>query len=792
MKKAFSFLLLLQLYFFATFGQKINKDGFSVTCNNITTNVIFIDDNVARVYKHPAASVKKVESRVVRISASYSGKIVVSNRGGNTSAASKSLKIIFNRSTNALEFHSLARGVLAAELPFSTSFVDADNDGASSYTISQGFRFDGKEGIYGFGQHQNGKFNQRHQSLLLRQRNMTIAIPFFQSSKGYGIYWDNYSLTNYKPDAKGGVLTSEIGDCIDYYFIAGTNADEVIKSYRNLTGNVPMLPLWSFGYIQSKERYRSQYELVDVVKKYRQLQIPLDAVIQDWQYWGADQLNWNAVDFLNKEFPDPIAAIDSIHQMNAKLMISVWPSFGSKTAIYKEFSDNDMLLDFPTYPVNDSIKVYDAFHPAAKKIYWNYMNKNLFAKGIDGWWLDATEPVQKEVLKNTNAAGTHELSFKDQLQSISNVKTFAGSFKSIGNLFPFETVRAVYNGQRNTFSDKRVFILTRSAFAGQQQTGNVLWSGDIEGNWDLLKKQIPAALNLSLSGTPYWNADIGGFYSREYPGGLKNVRYKELYLRWLQFATFTAMMRSHGTNSAREIYQLGKSGDIAFNVAEKYIRLRYQLQPYIYSASWSISSKGASLMRPLIIDYPADKKLLDHGVSYMFGESVLVQPVTDSIFSHEHKEIDSINAVAVETYLPKGEWFDFWTGKAISGGSTNWQNLTISQMPVYIKAGSIMPIAAVPQYSSIQNFKSLTIKIYPGKNATYLLYEDEGDNYNYEKKEYSLIKFQWNDKVRMLTIDAREGNFSGMLTDRDFKLVVVGTNSVREVQYNGNKVIVQF
>jgi len=770
-------------------------NGFSVTTNGITTNVTFIGDAIVKVCKYPTAADPEKKSKVVKEGLNIrTEKIFLSHSNKLWRAKNKSLQVVYNEQTNCIQFLSSSGVVLAAELPSTTLFSKTDDDGLLSWKIMQGFSFGANEKIYGFGQQQNGKFDQRNEKLLLRQRNMNIAIPFFQSSKGYGIYWDNYSLTNYNPVPNGGTLTSEIGACIDYYFIAGKNADAIIKQYRALTGEVPMLPLWSFGYIQSKERYRSQYELVNVVKKYRELQVPLDAVVQDWQYWGSDNLNWNAVEFANPLFPNPVAAIDSIHQMNAKLMISVWPSFGAKTTIYKELDRKKMLLNFYTYPVSDSIKVYDAFNPEAKKLYWNYMQQQLYSKGIDGWWLDATEPVQKEVTGNTQKNNEHEISVKDLLTSVDNVKTYAGSFKSVGNLFPYETVKAVYNGQRQTTSqDKRVLILTRSAFAGQQSTGNVLWSGDITASWDVLKAQIPAALNLSLSGMPYWNSDIGGFFSaRKYPEGIHDIRYKELYLRWLQFSVFTAMMRSHGTNTAREIYQLGDRGTPAFDIAEKYIRLRYQLQPYIYSTSWQVTHDGNSLMRPLLMDYPADTIAQTTGDEYMFGTRFLIKPVTDSITIEKENLFNAQSKVGVSTYLPKGVWFDFWTDKKIIGGSELQQQMALSQMPVFVKAGSIIPIAAAAQYSSIKNFKALTIKVYPGKNAAFTLYEDEGDNYNYEKGAYSLIGFQWNEHKKTLAILSRKGKFIGMLPKRNFKICIAGTDIEKNIVYTGEKVSVLF
>ncbi|SDD25854.1 glycoside hydrolase family 31 protein [Niabella drilacis] len=785
--------LLFPVFIAATFtagARQIAKDGFTASMHDITTKVVFITDDIVRVYKYPKGGVDERKSRVVNRPLSH-GPITMGDGPVAITAASRSLKVRYDKVSGTLTFYR-ANTLLAAEAPGTVSFVPVDDDGKPAWQVTQGFAFQKDEAVYGFGQHQNGKLNQRFEELLLRQRNMSIAIPFFQSVKGYGIYWDNYSLSRYIPGAEGGTLTSEVGDGVAYYFIAAKNADGVISNYRLLTGSVPMLPLWSLGYVQSRERYRSQYELVDVVKKYRELEVPLDAVIQDWQYWGSNDSNWNAVGFNNPGFPDPGRAIDSIHRMHAKVLISVWPSFGAGTGIYKELEKKGMLYHFYTFPVKNYVKVYDAFNPAARNIYWDYMNKNLFSLGIDGWWLDATEPVQKSVTGNTDRkANEHEIAVKDLLTSVEGVSTHIGSFKRYGNLYPYEAVKGVYEGQRNTNTGKRAYILTRSAFAGQQQTGSMLWSGDVTASWEVLKAQIPAALNLTMSGMPYWNSDIGGFFVRNYPGGIRNLHYRELYIRWLQFAAFTALMRSHGTNTPREIYQLGKRGDIAFDVAEKFIRLRYRLQPYIYSAMWAVTRNNASLMRPLVMDYPEDPMVWNNNNTYLFGESILVNPVTDSIFKTGVTALNDKETIAVDTRLPAGWWYDFWSDAKHRGGTAIAQKISLSGMPVFIRAGTILPLAAVPQYSAISNFKDLEIKIYPGKSGTFELYEDEGNDYSYEKGQCSLIRFSWNDKTRVLTVEPRRGAFNGMSGTRGFTIRIAGTKAVKQVTYSGARVLVR-
>lgn len=750
---------------------------------HITTEISFVSANTVRVFKYRGTAAPLKNSLTVLNNKKEVVHTMVSETDDAWAIRSAAIIVMLNKQNGIVTFFDNNKARLLAEQSNEQPFRKIDD---SITNISQSFALRPDEAVYGLGQHQNGVLNQRDQTILLKQRNMDIAIPFLQSTKGYGIYWDNYSATIYASHADGISLSSEAGNCIDYYFIAGKTADVVIDGYRKLTGTAPMFPLWSYGYIQSRERYQSQEQVVDVVRRYRQLHVPIDAVVQDWQYWGEDNKNWNAVSFDSPRYPDPVAMIDSVHAMHARIMISVWPSFGSSAAIYKELDAKKLLFGFTTFPETGSVKVYDAFNPQARDIYWRYMNHNLFAKGIDGWWLDATEPEQKNIsaVQKSDTFGT---------AAIKHTATYLGNYKSYTNAFPFETVNGVYQHQRGATNDKRVFILTRSAFAGQQRSANMVWSGDITSGWQTLKRQIPAALNYTLSGMPYWNADIGGFFSgTNYPEGNKDLLYQELYLRWLQFGVFTAMMRSHGTNTPREIYQFGRPGEVAFDVIRKYIGLRYRLEPYIYSNAWAITSKNASLMRPLVMDYPGDKNVYNMATEYLFGRSILVAPVTDSIFAKGCRRLDTTSGVKEHIYLPKGSWYAFETNEKITGGRWIGRSFTLSQMPVFIKAGTILPVADEAQYSSILNFKTLNINIYPGKDAVFELYEDQGDNYNYEHGEYSVITLNWNDKSRMLTVQNRIGRFPGMAQRRILKVSIAGVPHTRIIRYNGEEIHVHF
>jgi alpha-D-xyloside xylohydrolase len=708
---------------------------------------------------------------------------------------SERLRVDVNLKSGKITYSTPAGELLLSEKESGTTFSDFDDAGVKTYTVSQTFILDGDEAIYGLGIQQQGKMVQRNLTLNMIQGNTDDYIPFFQSVKGYGLFWDNYSPTLFVDEPAGTTFKSDAGDCIDYYFMYGINADGVIACMRGLTGQAPMFPLWTYGYWQSKERYKSQDELVGVVKKYRELGVPLDGIIQDWQYWGNNYL-WNAMDFLNPDFQDPKKMIDEVHGLNAHIIISIWNSFGPQTKQYKELEKSGALLDIITWPESgvdkwppnpdypSGVRVYDPFNPKAREIYWKYLNKGLFSLGMDGWWMDSSEP--------------DHLQFKP---SDFDNKTYLGSFRKVRNAFPLMTVGGVSAHQRSVTSDKRVFILTRSAFAGQQRYGANTWSGDVVSSWQALRNQIPAGLNFSLCAIPYWNSDIGGFFLWNFKKGLEDAEYRELYARWLQFGTFCPMMRSHGTDAPREIYQFGKKGDKIYDVIEKYINLRYRLLPYTYSSSWDVTANQSSMMRALVMDFSHDKKALNINDEYMFGKSFLVCPVTAPMYSKNSRE-DFNTIKTKEIYLPEGvDWFDFWTGDKLTGGQALNREAPIDVIPLYVRAGSILPMGPKVQYATEKKWDNLEIRVYEGENGEFTLYEDENDNYNYEKGVYSTITFTWNNSKKMLTINDRKGTFPGMIEERKFHIIYVSKNKGlgmdvaekydKEVTYTGKKVVVK-
>ena len=789
MKKQSRLGIIIVLFLFlasSSYGQHFQKTDLGIKANvqSMDVEVQFYSSSIVRVIKSPEGEAFKKESlSVIKLPEKITPEITPI--GDIVRLKSSSLLVEVNLKTGKVAYFDLAGTSLFTEKEYGTEFTPTNNAGKKAFSVRQSFLLDKDEAIYGLGQQQDGKMNQRNQVLRLQQENTKIAIPFIQSTKGYGLFWDNYSTTTFSDNKQGMSFTSNIADCLDYYFMYGNNMDGVVTCMRDLTGQAPLFPLWTWGYWQSKERYASQNELVGAVQKYRDLKIPLDGIIQDWQYWSTNNDYWNGMNFGNPEFPQPKKMVEDIHKLNARTIISIWPSFGHKTEPFKEFKEKNLLLDYNTFP-SDSARSYNPYQEEARDIYWKHMNKNLFSIGIDGWWMDATE-VEMAIEKKDN--GYQE--------------TGMGPYQKVRNAFPLLSVEGVYDNQRKVSSNKRVFILTRSAFAGQQRAGANVWSGDVNGDWETFREQIPAGLNFSACAIPYWNTDIGGFWVRN---GRKSSHedYRELYVRWLQFGTFSPMMRSHGTNTPREIWQFGKKGDWAYDAIEKFIRLRYALLPYNYSLSWDVTANAGSVIRMLSMDFPKDSKVHDMGTEYMYGKSFLVAPVLTPFYTSGEKQESVSNFSKTQiypVYLPEGsDWFDFWTGEKRSGGTTIQQETPIDIMPLYVKAGSIIPIGPDVQYAQEKSWSDLEIRIYDGANSEFTLYEDEKDNYNYEKGMYSTIQFKWDDASRTLTIEDQKGTFPGMLKNRKFQVVLVKEGKAcgekqakkydKTISYKGKKVTI--
>ncbi|MBR4534222.1 MAG: DUF5110 domain-containing protein [Bacteroidaceae bacterium] len=743
-------------------------------------------------------------------------KVKTTTKGDITTYSSSALTVTVNTRSHQVSFAKPNGDLLVSEGGMALTPITEGPD-KGSYRVRQSWALAADEPLYGVGLLQNGKMSQRGEKRLMTQSNLEDFANVFQSQKGYGIYWDNYSPTEL--DSREDLtLESQVGEGVDYYFMYGGSADGVIRELRHLTGQAPMLPLWTYGFHQSRERYKTQAELLEVVQNYRDLCVPFDGIIQDWQYWGSNY-NWNAMEFLNEEFQGAQRMIDDVHKKyNAHMSISIWASFGPYTKGYKQMDEKGYLMAFETWPQSglpfwpprmdypSGVRVYAPYSTEARKIYWENLSR-LHKMGIDAWWMDSTDPDH------------HSFKDSDLDEVITTSDGKRGSYRSVRNAFPLATVEGVYDNQRAVDTDKRVFILTRSYFAGQQRTGANTWSGDIGSSWESLRKQVPICLNYTLTGNPQVNTDIGGFFAGSYNtqghnSATRNPQFQELYVRWMQFGALCPMMRSHGTDVYRELYYYGKPGEPVYDALVSALRLRYRLLPYIYSTSWQVSKNDDSFMRALVMDFPQDKKVWDMNSEYMFGRSLLSVPVTHPLYTEEkivrtnemsgwdknensgekrngYPAVDWTQPRTYEAYLPAGtEWYDYWTGQRLAGGQTIQATIPLDYSPLYVRAGSILPIGPDVQYAAEKPWNDLEIIVYPGNNGNFTLYEDEGDNYNYERGFYTEIPMTWNDRSHTLTILPRKGQYSGMLQSRQFR-VHTPNGDVKTVSYTGKKVSVK-
>lgn len=805
--KRLSISLLLLLILLVQ-GVAADKNSVEVTVGNLKCRVIYYTPDIVRVVKTPVQNAPALEkSLVVTLDKQADLNLTVKDRGRNVSIASTKLTVTIDKNTGNVNFSTGSKELLR-EKRCSVEHIERGAD-QGKLRVSQTFSLDKDEAIYGLGTLQDGKLNRRGCKVYMEQSNLQDYQNVIQSVKGWGVFWDNYSPTNFDDDEDGMKFSSQVGKAIDYYFMYGGSADKVVGLIRQLSGEVPMFPLWSYGYMQSRERYKTQHELLEVVRKYRELHIPLDCIIQDWQYWGNNYL-WNAMEFLSDDFNRAQQMIDEVHQRNARIMISIWASFGPQTKPYRELARKNRLFDFETWPQSgltewpprkdypSGVRVYDAFARDARQIYWNNL-KRLYNMGIDAWWMDSTDP---DCFNPTDEHYDRKVGDSD------------GTFRSMRNAFPLCTVGGIYDEQRKDDRGKRIFIMTRSSFAGQQRYASNMWTGDVASTWDMLRKQVPAGLNFSLTGNPNFNTDIGGFFCNAYnTSGMgsapKNPQYQELYVRWMQYGLFTPVFRSHGADAPREIYQFGKAGEPIYDAIGGMIRFRYRLLPYLYTTAWQCTNGNDSYLRPLFADFADDKHVWDTADAFMFGQNILVAPIVhpqytpekilklDEMSGWNRDNVDkgngtsdaTVNFLAPKshtTYLPKGTaWYDFHTGKRYAGGKSITMTTDINSVPMFVRAGSILPLGPEMEYVGQKDWRELEIRIYPGANATFRLYEDEGDSYNYEKGAYSIIPFVWNDKDRTLTIAQREGNFKGMLIHRTF-IIVMPDGTKKTLKYDGN------
>ena len=581
-------------------------------------------------------------------------------------------------------------------------------------------------------------------------------------------------------------FSSEAGQQVDYYFIHGNNMDEVISGYRNLTGKAPIVPKWALGFWQSRERYKSEDEILSTVNEFRKRKIPIDNIVLDWSYWK--EAEWGSQDFDETRFPSPDSMINALHKKyNAQIMISVWPKFYEGISTYNEFEKKGWL-----YKKNIADRqrdwigkgyvstFYDAFNEDARKGFWDLINKKIYSKGIDAWWMDASEP---DILSNVNPEKR-----KQQM-----TPTALGSAAEFLNAYSLQNAKGIYEGQRSTDPSKRVFLLTRSGYAGSQRYAAAIWSGDIGSTWNDMKTQIAAGVNFSLSGLPYWTMDIGGFvvpHKFERPDAESLEEWRELNTRWYQFGVFVPLFRSHGQFPYREIFNMAPDEHPAYKSCLYYDKLRYRLLPYIYSLAGSAYHDNYTIMRGLVMDFAKDRTVLNINDQYLFGPSLLVNPVC------------GYKLTAREVYLPTSAgWYDLYSGKWFEGGQKIIADAPYERMPVFVKAGSIIPFGPDLQYTSEKPADTITLNIYSGADASFNLYEDEGTNYNYEKGSFSVIPIKYKEATKTITIEDRKGSFEGMLQNRDFRINIISPDKSKrldfdascnkEISYAGKKITIK-
>jgi alpha-D-xyloside xylohydrolase len=629
-----------------------------------------------------------------------------------------------------------------AEWPFPRSVVPTVTDGQTAKEASVWFALTPEERLYGLGEHQSGILNQRNLELMLSQDNTNISIPFFLSSKGYGVLWNSAAVTDWNNRFRQVLaIRSNDADAVDYYYIAGPSFDKIIAGYRRLSGAAPLFPRWAYGYWQSKLAYASTDQLLEVASKYRALHIPLDNLVLDagWETEFGSRT-------FTQQYPDPKAMVQRLHDQHVHLMVSIWPLFQPGNKNFDELEARGYFVTpgpdhLPAYLPGSHL--YDAFSAGARDVYWQQAKQSLYDIGVDAFWMDSTEPG--------------DLYAEEHGPMLAGAKTALGDGSKYANLFPLMTTAAIYDGQRSEPENKRVFILTRSAFVGMQRNAAAAWSGDTLTTFDTLKRQIPAGLNYSLTGLPYWTTDIGGFVG----GNTTDPAYRELFVRWFEYGAFCPIFRAHGTrqNNQNELWSFGPQ---AQDILTLYDRLRYRLMPYIYTLGAKTTFEGYTPMRALAFDFATDSKALDISDEFMFGPSLLVAPVTEA------------GATSRDVYLPKGtDWYDFWTGERITGGQTVHRAAPLEVLPVYVRAGSILPLGPEEEYTGQHLDAPMELRIYPGADGDAKLYSDDGLTYNYEKGQYAWVPMHWNDASRELTLEGRQGEFAGAPVDREFHITLV-------------------
>ncbi len=856
--------LVAFLYFSAIAGVSAQTPAFTRTATSVTVRVKGstvvlkpLEDGAIRV-QIAQGEPPIVEDSLVLLKDLPAPHFEVRQTADAVTVDTGSLSAKVDLASGTLTFLDAAGKVLLAEARGGRTVPPAI-PGQETPVLQDAFLSPPDESLFGGGQFQDGFLNIRDLPRRMTQVNTQISIPFFLSSKGYGLLWHNYGRTDLNPadntiplvlagtgtyhidqslagdstgpdERKSASFTGEFevpvggkqammldsgwkmerlykveidgkplvdfanfwlppttgwfanlsagkhtvrltgdaddkptlfirpaedrttlrsftGKQIDYVVFAGPTADDAIRRYRDVTGAAPLMPEWAYGYTQSRARYHTQQELLDNLALFREKKLPLDLIVQDWMYWGKYQ--WNAMRFDESLYPDPAGMVKAVHDLHAHIMISVWSNIDPTTEIGKEFQEKHYYVPGTTW--------VDFFNPAARALYWKDFSTRMVPLGFDAWWLDATEPENDDLHGRTVATGSGD---------------------DVRMLYSFMVNRTVYEGMRKDAPNRRFMIMTRNAFAGEQRFASAVWSGDVGNDWKTLQREIVAGLGYSASGMPYWTTDTGGFFRPGVPQ-FADPGYHERLQRWFEFSTFTPLMRVHGWLTPTELWLYGPQVE---QTMHKYLALRYRLLPYSYSNGAEVTLHGSTLLRPLVMDFPKDKTALEQRYEFMDGKSLLVAPVVES------------EVKTWPVYLPvaPGGWYDFWTEAHLAGGATTQAAAKVDEIPLFVPAGSILPLGPDRQYVAEKPADPIELRVYPGADATFTLYEDEGTNYNYEKGQYSTIPVKWNDRLGQLEIGKRSGSFPGMLASRTFSVHLAGSSAAaKTVAYKGDAVRAQ-
>jgi alpha-D-xyloside xylohydrolase len=710
-------------------------DGLTAAVGNESLHISVCSSSVIHFVAtpEPSSAVPHNKPWILNSKESCPGaKSQVSKSADAAILATDTLKIELSLKWGNVKYSTLSGDALLRERnSIPRTYDPAELNGEKTYHVEDRFAPDSTEGFYGLGQHQSGMFNYRGSTVELGQNNTDVAMPLLVSSKGYAVMWNTASFTNVDNRFPLELnLSSLAGQAIDYYVIYGPELDQIIHEYRNLTGHTPMLPKWAYGFFQSKDRYVSQDEILGIAHRYREEHIPLDAIVQDWYWW---KLEGDPI--FNSNFPDVPGELKQLHDQHIHAMLSVWGLFDTKSENFRQLAAER--LDVP------NAHVYDATNPKARDFYWNNLAGKLFSQGWDAFWLDSAEPEEY---------------FPHMGDAILRKKQIAiGNGAEFTNVFPFMHTTGIQQHWRATTDQKRVFLLTRSAFLGQQRVGATTWSGDVYSTYWGLSHQVAAGLNFALSGYPYWTTDIGGYWQPD-DRPPTDPEYQELYARWFEFGTFCPIFRTHGHRAQNEVWTYGKIKPILMD----YDNLRYRLIPYIYSLAWRVTSEDYTMQRPLVMDWRKDPRTWNIGDQFMFGPSILVNPVLRQNTTHR------------TVYLPESPiWYDFWSGATVEGLREIEAEATLDRIPLFVPAGSLLPLGPEVEYADEKPAGPIELRVYCGADGSFELYQDAGDTYDYEKGAHAIIPLHWSDVTQTLTIGERRGEYPGMPKDMEFHIVRV-------------------